>query len=99
MDTLQVRTLSGSSTTLDATEVNAFRARLQGELLTPDQPAYEEARKIWNAMIERKPAAILRCRSVDDIAHGVDFARKHNLLISVRGGGHNIAGNALCEQG
>lgn len=99
MDTLQLRTLSGSSTTVDAAELEAFRAHLQGELLTPDQPAYEDARKIWYAMIERRPAAIVRCRTVDDIAHGVNFARSHNLLISVRGGGHNIAGNALCEQG
>src|SRR5690554_554453 len=99
MDTLQLRTLSGSSTTVDAAELEAFRAHLQGELLTPNQPGYEDARKIWNAMIERKPAAIIRCRAVEDIALAVDFARHHSLLISVRGGGHNIAGNALCEQG
>ncbi len=99
MDTLSVRTLSGGSTQIDASTLESFRTGLQGELLTPDQPAYEEARQIWNAMIERRPAAILRCSGVDDIAHAVNFARTHNLLTSVRGGGHNIAGSALCEQG
>ena len=86
MDTLPIRTLSGT-TNVDAPALEAFRAGLQGELLTPDQPAYEDARKIWNAMIERKPAAIVRCTTVDDIARAVDFARTHSLLTSVRGGG------------
>ena len=99
MDTLSIRTLSGRSTEIDASSLQSFRAGLQGELLTPDQPAYEEARQIWNAMIERRPAAILRCAAVDDITRAVDFARTHCLLTSVRGGGHNIAGSALCEQG
>jgi hypothetical protein len=60
---------------------------------------YDEVRQIWNAMIDRRPALIARCRSPEDVVQAVKFARKHNLLVSVRGGGHNIAGNAVCDDG
>ena len=60
---------------------------------------YDEARQIWNAMIDRKPALIARCKSAEDVVQAVKFARTNDLLVSIRGGGHNIAGNAVCDDG
>jgi FAD/FMN-containing dehydrogenase len=76
-----------------------FRAALRGELLFPGEPAYEEARKIHNAMIDRHPAVIVRCAGVSDVMAAVKFARKHGILTSVRGTGHNVAGISLCDDG
>ncbi|WP_286757704.1 FAD-binding oxidoreductase, partial [Ralstonia sp. RL] len=79
--------------------IDGFRARLRGQLLQPGQPDYEEARRIWNAVIDRRPALIARCAGVADVRRSVAFAREHGLRLAVRGGGHNIAGNALCDDG
>ncbi len=67
--------------------------------MLPGQTGYEEARRIWNGMIDRRPAAIARCATAGDVAAAVRFAREHDLLVSVRGGGHNVAGTAVCEKG
>jgi FAD/FMN-containing dehydrogenase len=72
---------------------------LSGQLIRPDHAEYDEARKIWNAMIDRRPALIARCQGVEDVQLVVGFARRHGLLLAVRGGGHNIAGTAVCEGG
>jgi FAD/FMN-containing dehydrogenase len=72
---------------------------INGNVLTDGDPGYEAARKVWNGMIDRKPALIAQCTSSNDIAAAVKFARKNNLIVSVRGGGHNVAGNAVCEAG
>ncbi len=82
----------------DAT-VRTFGQRLQGELIRPTDASYDETRQIWNAMIDRRPGLIARCRTVADVQTAVDFAREHSLIVSVRGGGHNIAGNAVCDDG
>ncbi|MGE5177979.1 MAG: FAD-binding oxidoreductase [Bacteroidota bacterium] len=79
--------------------IEALRAGLTGTLLRAGDAGYDEARTIWNGMVDRHPALIVRCRSVSDVAHAVDFAREHDLLLAVRGGGHNIAGNAVCDDG
>lgn len=76
-----------------------FKAHFQGDVLVPGDAGYDAARQIWNAMIDRKPAIIARCTSPEDVAQAVKFARKHTLLVSIRGGGHNIAGNAICDDG
>ena len=72
---------------------------IKGNVLVPDQPDYEEARQIWNAMIDRRPAVIVQCAEADDVPPVIRFARKNGLELSIRGGGHNIAGNALCDNG
>src|SRR5687767_8438576 len=72
---------------------------VKGSVLIPDEPRYEEARRIWNAMIDRRPALIVQCAEADDVPPAIAFARKNELEISIRGGGHNIAGNALSDGG
>lgn len=79
--------------------VVAFQARLQGELIRPGDTGYGETHKIWNAMIARKPGLIARCTGPGDVINAVTFAREHHLLVAVRGGGHNVAGNAVCDGG
>jgi FAD/FMN-containing dehydrogenase len=76
-----------------------FRSQLRGQMLQPEDPGYNEARKIWNAMIDRRPAMIVRCAGVADVRRSVAFARDNKLLLAIRGGGHNIGGSALCDDG
>jgi FAD/FMN-containing dehydrogenase len=83
----------------DAEAVTEFKARFKGTVLVPSDAAYEETRQIWNGMINRCPSVIARCSSADDVVQAVNFGRDHGLLVSVRGGGHNIAGNAVCDDG
>jgi FAD/FMN-containing dehydrogenase len=72
---------------------------VKGSVLVPDDPDYEDARQNWNAMIDRRPAVIVQCAQADDVPPVVRFARKNGLELSIRGAGHNIAGNALCDNG
>src|SRR3972149_9649637 len=74
--------------------VAELRTRLRGDSIRPDDPGYDEARLVWNGMIDRRPALIVRCSGPADVIHAVNFARANNLLVSVRGGGHNAAGDA-----
>lgn len=76
-----------------------FTSKIRGEVLLPGDPSYDEVRQIWNAMIDRRPGMIVRCRGVSDVMLSVNLARDHKLLLAVRGGGHNIAGNAVCDGG
>lgn len=94
-----VSTLAGGQAQLDTESLDAFSAGLAGELILPDHPDYDEARSVWNAMIDKRPAMIARCEGPDDVRHCVAFARRHDLLFSIRGAGHNIAGSALCDGG
>jgi FAD/FMN-containing dehydrogenase len=96
---LRVLTTTGADTAIADAAVDAFTARLRGELLRPSAPGYDAARKVWNGMIDKRPALIARCAGVADVIAAVNFARTHNLLVSVRGGGHNITGNAVCDGG
>jgi FAD/FMN-containing dehydrogenase len=93
-----LRTSGGSPAVLDA-DVGEHLSNLKGSLLTPDSPGYDEARAVWNAMIDRRPGLIVRCADTTDVVRAVRFARAHDLLVAVRGGGHNIAGNAVCDGG
>jgi len=96
MDTT-IKTLHGNDITISNEIINGLRSQLTGSLLQAGDAEYEEARVIWNAMIDRKPALIARCMGTADIVNCVRFAREHQLLICVRGGGHNIAGMALAD--
>lgn len=84
---------------LDKSKIDSFKNQFQGDVLSPDDPSYDDVRQIWNAMIDRKPGLIARCKLADDVVTAVNFARDNSLLVSVRGGGHNIAGNAVCDGG
>jgi len=94
-----INTSDGSGRDIASDAVEQLRSDLRGTLLAPGAPGYDESRTIWNAMIDRRPALIARCTSAADVAAAVRFARDHDLLLAVRGGGHNIAGNAVCEGG
>ncbi len=85
--------------TLDEVIVQKFKAIFRGELSRPGDAGYDEARKIWNGMIDRHPALIARCTGAVDVINAVNFARANKLLVAVRGGGHNVAGNAVCDGG
>ncbi len=72
---------------------------IDGEVLVSGQDGYDDARAIWNAMIDRKPAVIVRCKNADDVAKTISYARDNKLPVSIRGGGHNVAGHAVCDDG
>jgi len=99
MTDLHVVTAEGSGAILEEAAVADFAAGLRGPLLRPGDGQYDEARKVWNGMIDRRPALIARCAGVTDVIAAVCFARTHGVLVSVKGGGHNITGNAVCEGG
>lgn len=84
---------------LDAAKLAELKSGFKGEVLLPGEAAYESARKIWNAMIDKHPGLIVRCATTADVVYAVNFARDNSLLLAVRGGGHNIAGNAMCDEG
>ena len=79
--------------------IETLKTQTRGSVLLPEDPGYEASRKIWNAMIDRRPAGILQCAGVADVMLAVTVARDNGVLVSVRGGGHNIAGSALCDDG
>ena len=93
------RTLQGGTTAVDNERLEALRASLRGNLLLPADAGYDVSRTLWNGMIDRRPAAIVRAAGSADVMSAVDFARNHRLLVAVKGGGHNIAGKATCDGG
>ena len=99
MADLRVVEQSGADSVLRDAVVQAFRSSLRGRLLVPGDDGYDAARRIWNGMIDRRPALIARCAGPADVVRCVDFARMHHLVLAVRGGGHNVAGNAVCDGG
>jgi FAD/FMN-containing dehydrogenase len=92
-------TLDGKQVSIESAALDGLRSLLRGKLLMPGDPGFDEARSIWNAMIDRKPGAIVRCAGAADVIRTVRFAADNSLLLAVRGGGHNIAGNAVCDGG
>ena len=99
MEEQRARSSAGAVTEIPEHLVEPFRASLRGELLLPGDDSYETARKVWNGMVDKRPALIARCTGAADVIHCVRFAREHDLLVSVRGGGHNYAGVAVCDDG
>ena len=84
---------------LDETKIPSFRASLRGELIEPSDSSYDAARKVFNAMIDRRPRLIARCADVADVMAAVNFGRDQKLLIAIRGGGHNAGGLGVCDHG
>src|SRR5688572_8367161 len=79
--------------------VSAFATGLRGPYFTATDPGYDDARVIWNGSTDKRPAIIARCTGAADVIDAVNFAREHDLLVAVRSGGHNVAGNAVCDGG
>src|ERR671923_1017922 len=84
---------------LETTAFDELGGSFRGELLLPTSPGYNTARRIWNGAVDRHPACVARCAGVADVVAAVRFARDHHLEIAVRGGGHNVAGTAVCDEG
>ena len=99
MVNLQAITSKGGRTVLGEAAIEEFRPTLGGTLILPDDPGYDDARAIWNSMIDKRPALIARCAGVSDVINSVKFARSNDLLVAVRGGGHSFPGNSVCEGG
>lgn len=99
MSILEATTLSGAGARLSDEDLDALRRDCRGELILPEDRVYDEARSVYNAMIDKHPALIVRCFDTADIIACVGFARERNLLVSIRGGGHNGGGFGVCEGG
>ena len=95
----EITRYTGGTIDLSALHIKELRDGLEGELLLPDDRGYDQARTVWNAAIDKRPALIARCANAADVVEIVRFARQHEILISVRCGGHNIAGKSVAENG
>jgi len=91
--------LDGRHLTLKSSDIEDLSAGLRGELITPDRPGYDAARRLWNPAFDRKPALIVRCLGAADVRRAVNFAAAHGLLTAVRGGGHSVSGQSGCDGG
>lgn len=96
---IQIRGYEGGLVPITTEALQSFKTGFRGPVLEPGAAGYDECRKIWNAMIDRRPALLVRCTGTADVVQAVRLAKAHKLLVSVRGGGHNIAGLAVCDGG
>ncbi len=96
---LKIKTINGDDAFLKTEAVEELRSSLRGQLIDAGSENYNQARSVWNALIDRRPALIARCTGAADVIAAVNFARKQGILTAVRGGGHNIAGAAVCDDG
>jgi FAD/FMN-containing dehydrogenase len=99
MTDVTVRTLEASTNSIPQDTVAALRGKLRGTVALPGEDGYDAARSIWNAMVDRRPGLVVRCLGAADVINAVKLARDEKLLVAVRSGGHNIAGNAVCDAG
>src|SRR5499427_6877711 len=99
MTDLTIRTLEASTKSIPQDTVAALRGKLRGTVALPGEDGYDAARIIWNAMVDRRPGLVVRCLGTADVINAVTIARDENLVIAVRSGGHNIAGQAVCDGG
>ena len=99
MTTLSGTTLSGAETHIDSRAIDDLTQDLSRPPILPDSADYDEARRVFNKMIDKRPALIVRCGGVADVLRAVRFARDHDLIVAVRGGAHNAAGFATCDGG
>jgi FAD/FMN-containing dehydrogenase len=94
-----IKNLNNEEIVINDAAIQLLKSRLRGDIILPGDTDYDKERSIWNGMINKKPGMIICCKGGSDVIHSINFARENNLLISVRGGGHNVAGNAVCEGG
>src|SRR5262245_6297464 len=99
MSDLEVTTVNNGRVVVAEAAVTRLRTRLHGEVILAGDAGYDSTRRVWNGMVDKRPALIVRCAGVADVIDTVTFARDHDLLVSVRAGGHNIAGKAVAEGG
>ena len=99
MTGLRIITIAGTDTVLEERIVEEFGVKLRGELLRSGDTGYDEARRVWNGMIDKHPALVVRCMSAADVINAVNFARDNHLLLAVRSGGHNVVGTATVDGG
>jgi hypothetical protein len=99
MADLRMTTTRGTDTVVDEATVQGFKSSVRGPLLRPGDAGYDAARRLYNGMIDRYPALIVRCAGVADVLAAVNFARAHDLLVAVRGGGHSVPGFSMCDGG
>jgi FAD/FMN-containing dehydrogenase len=95
---MSVAVFSNQGVTLSEA-AQALQQQMRGQVILPSHPEYDAARRVWNGMIDKYPALIARCTGVADVIAAVNFAREHDLLVAVRGGGHNVAGHGTCDGG
>ena len=92
---IQAVDLKGSITQINEEQLDKLRRQVHGKVIAPSDGEYDEARKIWNGMIDRRPSLVIECTGTADVLLAVRFAKEHGLVVSVRGAGHNIAGRCL----
>ncbi|SJM35275.1 FAD/FMN-dependent dehydrogenase [Mesorhizobium delmotii] len=99
MSTLKLAEDPGTGSALKASDIARLRQAIRGDLVLPDDPGYAQARRVWNGMVDKRPAAVIYCAESRDVVTAVSFAKSQNLLVAVRGGGHNVAGSSVCDGG
>src|SRR3989304_684956 len=93
------RNQSGDKATVDAAQLEEMLVAFRGPVLRPGDPGYDNARVVYNGDFDRRPGLIIRCSGTADVIDAVNFARERDLVVAVRGGGHNVAGNSVCDDG
>lgn len=99
MTTLEAKKLDNTGIKLNQDEIKELKSQLRGEVITPDHNNYDHDRSLWNGLINKFPALIIRCQGTSDVVKAINYARKNELLVAVKGSGHNVAGNATCDGG
>ncbi len=99
METIEALTIEEKTINLDREKLDELENQIRGELITSQSKIYDEARTVWNGLIDKTPALVVRCMNTGDVVDTLNFARENNLLVAVRSGGHNVAGNAVCDDG
>jgi FAD/FMN-containing dehydrogenase len=99
MSDIAITRLDGKSFLVSDSELKRFKSNLAGKMISKNSSEYEESRAIWNRSVDKKPSLIIECIDTDDVITCIKFVNQHRLLTAIRGGGHNVAGNALCDEG